>query len=105
MGDNIKQLFNALTSDRRDNAKRGKMGADRINHRGLLPNEQVPRAMKHQAALLLRRLALDKPHSGSGDGLADRLSVGGIVLLPLDGGLDLGRRHQAHPMPKRLQLP
>ena len=48
-----------MTSDRRGNAKLGKMGADRINHRDLLPNEQVPRAMKHQAALLLRRLALD----------------------------------------------
>ncbi len=88
------QLFNAFTSDRRDNAKLGKMGTDRIAHRGLLPNEQMPRAMQQQTTLLLRRLGLDKPHVGSANGFADRLSVGGIVLLPLDVGLDVGRRHQ-----------
>src|SRR5690242_4949049 len=49
----------------------------------------MPRTMKHQAALLLRRLGLDKSHISSGDGLADCLSVGGIVLLPLDVRLDV----------------
>src|SRR5512144_513879 len=36
--------------------------------------------------------------------LADRLSVGGIVLLPLDGGLDLGRRHRSAPILPSLAL-
>ena len=30
--------------------------------------------------------------------------VGGVVLLPLDVGLHIGRRHQSHRMPQRLQL-
>jgi hypothetical protein len=61
--------------------------------------------LKYQATLLLRRLGLDKSHVGSGDGLADRFSIGGIILLSLDVGPDIGRRHQAHPMPKSLQFP
>jgi len=42
---------------------------------------------------------------GSGDGLADRLGISGIILLSLDVGPDIGRQHQAHPMPKSLQFP
>src|SRR6516165_6955529 len=62
----------------------------------------MARAMKRQAALLLGCLGLDKPHVRSGDRLADRLGVSGIVLLPLDVGLHIRRRHQAHRMPKSL---
>src|SRR5260370_2944635 len=80
------------------------MGADRINHRGLLPDEEMARAMEHQAALLFRRLGRHEPDVGSGDRLADRLGVGGIVLLPLDVGLHVGRRHQPHGMADRLEL-
>src|SRR5262249_40619835 len=39
IGDHIEQLFNAITSDRCDNAKLSKMGTDRIDHRRLLANE------------------------------------------------------------------
>src|SRR5258708_31686179 len=62
------------------------MGTDRIDHCGLLPDEEMARAMEHQAALLLGRLGRHKPHVGPADRLADRLGVGGIVLLPLDVG-------------------
>src|SRR5262245_38502464 len=34
----------------------------RIDHRGLLANEQMAGAMEHQAALLLRGLGRDEPH-------------------------------------------
>ena len=60
--------------------------------------------MKYQAALLLPCLGRDEPHVGPADCLADRLGVRGIVLLPLHVGLHVGRRHQTHPMSKRLQL-
>src|SRR5271165_6311105 len=40
-----------------------KMGADRINHRRLLADKEMARAMEHQAALLLGCLRLDKPHA------------------------------------------
>ena len=62
------------------------MGADRIDHRGLLADEQMARAMERQAALLLGCLGRDEPHIGPGDGLADRLRIRGIVLLPFDVG-------------------
>jgi hypothetical protein len=37
-------------------------------------------------------------------GLRRGLSVGRIVLLPLDARLDVGRRHQPHGVAKCLQL-
>jgi hypothetical protein len=39
-----------IASDGRDNAELGKMGADRIDHRSLLADEQVAGAMEHQTA-------------------------------------------------------
>src|SRR5262249_32216252 len=104
IGDHIEQLFNAITSDRCDNAKLSKMGTDRIDHRRLLANEQMACAMEHQAALLLPRLGRHEPHVWPGDRLADGLSIGGIILLSLDVRLDVGRRHQAHRMTKTLQF-
>jgi hypothetical protein len=35
---------------------------------------------RHQAALLLRRFGLDKPHVGPGNSLADSLGISGVVL-------------------------
>ena len=60
--------------------------ADRIDHRGLLANKQMPCAVKHQAALLLRRLGGHKPHVGSGDSLTDGLCVSHVILQTLDVG-------------------
>src|SRR3979411_705567 len=78
--------------------------SDRVNYRGLLADEQMACAVKHQAALLLGRLGWHKPHVGSGDRLANRLSVSCIVLLTLDVGLHVSRRHQSHGMAKRLEF-
>src|SRR5512139_2034554 len=105
IGDNPEQLLDTLAPDRGNDSKLCEMGADHINHCGLLADEQMARTMEHQATLLLHRLGLDELHIGPGDGLADRLCVSRIVLLSLNVWLDVGRRHQAHPMPKRLQLP
>src|SRR5256884_3776491 len=80
------------------------MGADRIDHCGLLADEQMARAVEHQAALLLECLGRHKPHVCSGARLAIGLSVCSIVLLPLDVGLHVGRGHQADLMPKRFEL-
>src|SRR5260370_29116397 len=78
VGNNVQQFRDSFTPDRRDNAKLGKVRPDRINHRSLLANEQMTSAVKHQAALLLRRLGWHEPHVGSGDRLANRLSVGHV---------------------------
>ena len=53
-------------------------GADGIDHRGLLANKQMPCAVKHQAALLRRRLGGHKPHVGSGDSLTS--ASGGLII-------------------------
>src|SRR4029450_6045039 len=45
-----------------------------------------------------------EPHGCPGDGLADRLGICGIVLLPLDVGLHVGWRHQAHDMAESLEF-
>ena len=45
---------------RRDNAELGKVSPDRVNHRGLLADKQMARAMKHQTTLLLGRLGRDE---------------------------------------------
>src|SRR5947209_18650334 len=85
VGDHIEQLFNTITSDRCDNAKLGKMRADCIDHCGLLADEQMARTVKHQAALPPGCLGRHEPHASSGDRLAERLTVGGIVLVSLHG--------------------
>jgi hypothetical protein len=53
VGNNMQQFRNSFTPDRRDNAELGKVSPDRINHRGLLADEQMACAVKRQAALLL----------------------------------------------------
>ena len=62
------------------------------------------RAVKHQAALLLRSLGRDKPHAWPGDRFADRLGINGIVFVPLYIGLYVGRWHQANSVTKRLEF-
>ena len=73
---NMQQFRNPFAPDWRDNAELSEVRADRIDHGGLLADEHMARAVKHQAALLLGRLCWHKPHVGSGDRFANRLSVG-----------------------------
>ena len=104
IGDDIKQLFNTFASHRGYDPELGQMSADGVAYRGLLADKEMARAMQHQAALLLGRLGLDQPHVGPGDRFADGLGVSGIILLSLDVWLHIGRRHQAHGMPERLEF-
>src|ERR1700716_1685038 len=55
-GNNMQQFGDSFSPDRRDNAELGKVSPDRVNYRGLLADEQMACAVKHQAALLLGRL-------------------------------------------------
>src|SRR5262249_15873086 len=55
-------------------------------------------------ALLLGCLGRDKPRVCPGDRLADGLGASGVILLPFDIGLHIGRRHQPYGMAKGLQL-
>src|SRR4029078_4715728 len=47
--DDTEQLIDTITSDRCNDAKLRKMSTDRINHRGLLADEQMTGTMKRQA--------------------------------------------------------
>jgi hypothetical protein len=93
VGNNMQQFRDSFAPDRRDNAELGKVRSDRINHCGLLADEQMASTVKHQAALLLGFLGWHKPHVGSSDRLANRLGTSRIVLMPLDVGLHIGWRH------------
>src|SRR5262249_32987919 len=104
ISNHTQQFLDTPAPDRRGDAKFGKVSAKRVDDRGLLADQQMTRAMKHQATLLLGRLSWHEPHVGSGDGLANCLSVRHIILLPLDVRLHIGRRHEAYAMAERLQL-
>jgi hypothetical protein len=104
VGNNMQQFRNSFAPDRRDNAELGKVRSDRIDHRGLLADEQMAGTVKHQATLLLRRLCWHEPHVGSGNRLANRLCVSHVILLPFDVGLYVNRRHQSHGMTECLEL-
>src|SRR5664279_3467946 len=55
VGNNAQQFCDPFTPDWRDNTELGEVRPDRIDHRGLLADEQMTSTVKHQAALLLRR--------------------------------------------------
>ena len=104
IGDNFEQLLDTIAPNRRDDPELGKVRADRIDDGSLLTDEEMPGAMKRQTALLLGRLGRHEPHVWSGNRLANRFRVGGIVLLSLHIGLHVGRRHQPYSMAKRLKF-
>src|SRR6478736_5198437 len=60
--------------------------------------------MQHQLALLLGRLNPYKTHGRASHRLTDCLRVGGIVLIALDVGLHILRRHQADLVAQLRQL-
>ena len=71
-----------------------------IDYLGPLPHQKIARAMQHQPALLLGRFDLYETQGRPPRRLADRLGVGRIVLVALDVGLHVLRRHQPHPVAK-----
>jgi hypothetical protein len=98
------QLRDASAADPCDDPELRHMGTDRVDHAGLLANEEMACPVEHEAGLLLRRLGLHEAHVRPRHRFTDGLSVGGIVLLPLDVGLHIGGRHQPHGMPQRPEL-
>src|SRR3954451_7231726 len=77
-----------------DHAELGQVTAERVDGLGALANQQVPRAKHDGGGLLVRALEGNKAHSGPLSGLADRLGIGHVVLLPLDEGLHVRRRDE-----------
>jgi hypothetical protein len=104
IGNGVEQVLHAVASNRCNNAELGQMCADRVDDRGPLPDEEMPRTMQHQAALLFGRLGRHEAHARSLHCLTDGLGIGGVVLLAFDIRLHVGRRDKAHSVPKSLQL-
>ena len=61
--------------------------------------------MQHQYALLLLGFNWHNAPGWPSDGLANRFSIGGIVLLPLNIGLYVSGRNKFDLVAKRYQLP
>ena len=75
----------------------GRQGYEpRVGQQAPVAHQQQAGPMQHHHALLLRGLHGNKAHGRPAHRLADRLGIGGVVLLPLDVGLHVGRRHQPH---------
>jgi hypothetical protein len=87
VGNNVEQFGDSFAPDRRNDAKFGKVSPNRIYHRGLLANKQMPCAVKHEAALLLRRLGGHKPHVRPGVTASQMASASGSFFWRLTYGL------------------
>ncbi len=48
LGDHREQSLNAIAADPSDDAELGQVGADRVDQRGPLPDEQLARSVQHQ---------------------------------------------------------
>src|SRR3954465_12781476 len=66
------------------------MTAERVYQLRALPDQKIPRPKQHGARLLSLGLNRDKAHRRSTCSLSDRFRIGGIVLLALDEGFDVG---------------
>src|SRR5450759_3269159 len=85
-------------------AEFGRMCPQGIDQLSALAHQQIAYAMLHQPALLLGRFDRYKPHSWAPHRFADRLGVGGIVLVALDVGLYILRRPKPNLMSELRQL-
>jgi len=60
---------------------------DRIDHSGLLVDEQIARAMEHQAAPLLGGLGRNELHVGPGDRFVDVPTQSTVLYCEISGAL------------------
>jgi hypothetical protein len=82
----------------------GQMPAKGVDALRPLPHQQVA-GPEHEGVRLLRcGLHRHEAHARPLRRLADRLGVGRVVLLPLDEGLDVGRRDQPYRMTRPAKL-
>ena len=101
-GEQLGQLCHALCDD---DAELGTVGPQGVGQHRALTDQKIAGPVQHEHALLLGALDWHEAHVRARHCLADRLSICRVVLAPLHGGLDIGRRHQPHLMPKPDELP
>src|SRR5262249_19368835 len=74
------------------------VSAKSVDALGALTHQQIAGSKHDAVRLLLFGLDRNKAHARPLVCFTDSLGIGGIVLLPLDERLDVGRRDQAHMM-------
>ena len=100
----LRQPFHVRRPLRRDDAELREVSPQRVDRLRALANQQIARAEQHALRLLLPRLYRHETHRRPRGRLADRLGVGGVVLLPLHERLHVDRRDQLHLMTELLEL-
>src|SRR6516165_9574589 len=88
-------MGNAL---RKDIAVFHQVPAQSVDALGALTNQEIAGSKHDAVRLLLFGLDRNEAHARPLGRFTDGLCTGGIVLLPLDERLDVGRRDQAHMM-------
>src|SRR5215813_3201169 len=94
-------MGNAL---RKDVAVFHQVPAQSVDALGALPYQEITGSEHDTVRLLLFALDRNKAHGWPLGRFTDGLCIGGIVLLPLDERLDVGRRDQAHMMAQLTDL-
>src|SRR4051794_20580730 len=79
-----------------DHAELSQMASQGIDGLGALADQKVAGAKHDRCGLRLLTFHGHEPHGGALSGLADRLSIGHVVLLPFDERLHVSRRDQLH---------
>jgi hypothetical protein len=100
VGNDRQQLLEPLAPLRCHNPELSQMRPQRIDHLGALPQQKIARAMLHQPTLLFGRLRPHKSHRWP----ANRFGIRSIVLVALDVGLHILRRHQTNLVAEPCQL-
>ena len=87
-----------------DDTELGQVPAQGVDLHGLLLDQELPDPMQLGHGLLLDRLHRDKAHGRAGHRLADRLGIGGVMLVGLHVGFDALLRHEPDLMAQLAQL-
>jgi len=95
-----RNLSNASWDDQPELAQQA---ADLVGLSGARLHKPLTRTVHRQHRLLLHTLDRHKAHVRPHHRFTDRFSIGRIVLVGLDVGLDELRRHQTHRVPIALQ--
>ena len=92
----VQELLELPLALRRDHSALQQDGAQLIDQSRPLTDQTVPRPMKRLHVELVLALQFDKAHRRARRRLRDPLGVAIVVLLRLDVGSDIFRRHQPH---------
>ena len=102
--DSLHQLGDMSWSFGYDKAELEEMPAQGIDDLSPLPHQEIARPEYKSGGLGLLAFGSHEAHGRALGGLADRLGICGIVLLPLDERLDVRRRDQPDRMPEHADL-